>query len=367
MFFRKSYIASRETLNDSGEKTWDVGVTDPITMFWVEIRNTNGATSNIDNWVAECVSSIEVIDGSEVLFSLDGQEALAYGCYALGRMPYQLVEEQGGNTQNLSIPILFGRYIGDTEYSFDPKRFKNPQVRINWNFATNTAVGATGFVSGSGRATILAEIMEGAPNPRAYISAREQKTWTTASSGIEYTDLPTDYPYLAVMVGARKAATATFSTVSNLKLHGDQEKVVFFDMRMSDLIRYSSQFFGPFSYDHRLLVSDNTTVYFLIKQEEAVQFLCQNLDDVVFRYVNSAHGEGKLYMDSAGSAETTDRLVDVSVSGWCPLNFVWIPFGDMQKQDEWLKANVFKNLKLEATQGSADGTGYICIVQAKTY
>ena len=128
MLYRRTYLESRTSLGNSGQRVTDINVRDPITALWVEFRCANGATDNVANLLSQCVSAIEVIDGAKVLYSLDGCEALALSAYHLGRLPDQLVSEWGGVTQNLSIVIPFGRYEGDTELSFDPTRFVNPQV-----------------------------------------------------------------------------------------------------------------------------------------------------------------------------------------------------------------------------------------------
>lgn len=366
MLYRQTYLESRTVLGDSGERTTDVNVLDPITVLGVEFRCANGATSNIKNLMADCISAIEVIDGSDVLYSLDGHEALGLVCPQLNRMPDQLVDEFPGITQNLLVPLMFGRYVGDTELSFDPTRFKNPQVRIKWNLATNQAVGASGFATGGLRYTLLAHVMEGAPAPRGFLMHKQHYTYTTAA-GVEYIDLPNDYPYRGLLFRGDLAAYALYSVVSSLKLNCDANKYVPFDMRMTDLMRANSMLYGPYSYHHALYVSDDTTVYFILKYDERVGFTMYTIDDTVIRYINDSKGEGKLYMDSAGSAETSDQVVKAAISGYSPFRTIYIPFGRQDDPADWFPAPQFRSVRLEATGAVAAGTGYVCLSQERAY
>lgn len=366
MLYRKTYLESRTVLANAGERTTDVNVLDPVTVLGVEFRCANGATSNIANLMADCIEAIEVIDGSNVLYSLDGHEALAMACPQLGRMPDQLVSETPLVTQNLLVPIMFGRYVGDTELSFDPTRFKNPQVRIKWNLATNQAVGTAGFATGGLRYTLLAHVMEGAPAPRGFLMHKQHYTYTTAA-GVEYIDLPNDYPYRGLLLRGDLAAYALYSVISRLKLNCDAGKFVPFDMRMTDLMRANSMLYGPYSYQHGLYVSDDTTVFFILKYDERLAFTMYSLDDCVFRYTNESMGEGKLYVDSTGSAETTDYVVKAAVSGYSPFRTIYLPFGRQDDPADWFPAPQFGSVRLEATGAVAAGTGYVCLSQERAY
>lgn len=366
MLYRRTYLESRMSLADSGQRVTDINVRDPITALWVEFRCANGATDNIKNLMADCITGIEVIDGAKVLYSLDGYEALALASYQLGRMPDQLVSELGGVTQNLSVPILFGRYEGDTELAFDPTKFTNPQVRITWNLATIQAVGAAGFATAGLVVTIMAIVMEGAPAPRAMLMHKEHYTYTTVA-GVEYVDLPTDYPYRGLLFRGDLTAYALYGVVNNLKLNCDAGKYIPVDMRMTDLIRYLSMSHSAFGYEHQFHVANGTTIYFITKYGEKVSFTCQDTNDEVFKYADGAKGEGALAVYKAGSADTNKVNVYAAVWGYTPFRCLYVPFGRQDMPGDWFPAPTFKNIRLEATGAVASGTGYVCLSQEYAY
>lgn len=367
MPFRLPYLESRSVLADSGEKTTDLRGLDPITAIWLEVRATNSTTNNQDNTMAQNIEEIQVIDGSDVIFSLDGEEALALTAYYLGRIPSQLIEEFANNVQSLSIIIPFGRFIGDPVYAFDPKRFSNPQVRIKWNLAAVTAVGVTGFATGTGRWTVVPIIMQNGATPRGLLTIKEQYTSAGAASGDDFVDLPRDHPYLALMIRAYKTVTAVYNVLDDVKLSIDFDRVVPFNMRMSDLLRLNSMLHPMFYYRHVFDKTDGDTIKSILKHEETIAFTVSDVDDAVVRYVNVGYGEGVLNLDEAGSGASADRLIVADVKGYAPYGCVWIPFGDLQDPASWLPVPNYSSFRAILTQEVASATIAICTVQERVY
>jgi len=367
MMYRKAYLESRRVLADSGEVTVDVTVRDPVTALWVEVRATNGSTNNQANTVAQNVSAIEVIDGSNVLYSMSGEEAVAWSAYYAGRMPLQLIDENPSTVQDLSICIPWGRFLGDTTYALDPSRFTNLQVRVKWNLASVTAMGATGFESGTGQLTVVAEVMEGAPTPVAYLMAKEHYTSAGASSGVDYVDLPRDHSYAWLLLRAYKAATAINGVISQVKLNADASKVIPFDLRMTDLLRDMGRGRGRFTYRHSFHETNGDTLYTLLKFSETVGLVPCDVNDCVAGYNHVGYGSGGLRLYTAGVAETVDRRILAQVGGWCPYGVVGIPFGDGFTPGDFFPVDAFGSVRLELTQAAAPATIAVCLVQARSY
>lgn len=366
MMRRETYIENRKVLADSGQVVCDIKVKDPITALWIEVRATNGATDNVANVVADTVDSIEVIDGAEVLFSMTGKEFFAYSCYRLGYVPYNLITELGSNVQNLFGAILFGRWLGDRQIAFDPSKFSNPQVRVKWNLANTRAVGATGFLSGSGTLTVIADIMEGAPSPSHYIMAKEHYSFTTAASGTEYIDLPTDYPMKGLMLRSYKATEGGLAGLSNIKLSCDQGKFIAFDMRKTDWQRLITLLTQPFHYKHIFHGKDTDVAYPLLKQDEAMSFAPETGDNVI-AYLNYGIGEGALDVYVAGSAQTNRINITSIVEGWLPMAAAYKSLGEYDDPETYLDLSSFKSARLELTQDSASAAASVVIEQLKSY
>ena len=363
---RLAYIENRRVLADSGEITTDITVRDPITALIFEVRAQNGASNNRKNLLADCIDSVELIDGSEVLMSLDGYEALAIAAYELGYLPYQLIAEEGVLTQNWFVAIPFGRYLGDVAYSFDPTRFSNPQLRFKWNLANKNAVGATGFVTGSARFTVLADIMEGAEAPSYMLTKKQHYSFVTAASGIQYIDLPTNANHRSMYIRCHEDGVGAFGNLSNVKVSADQDKFIPFDMRRTDFIRWLTTKYPPMHYKHNVITYNGQTVYFVLKQDELAIFYPSTVDTTVTGVVNGIGEETvAVYVGSSGSG--TPRSIMALVHGWLPFGVAYLPWGDKNTPNSWLDVSLFRSLRLELEQSNAGGNASVVVEQVRTY
>lgn len=366
MIRRFSYILNRFSLTDSGTLTIPINLRDIITALWIEFRATNGATSNKNNPVHSNVQAIELIDGGDVISSISGAQAFAATMYGLGWAPYTLLSEFPGSSQNLSYCMRFGRYLGDTQYAFDPSQYKNPQVRVTWNLGTVRAVGATSYVTATGTLTIYAEIMEGAPNPQGFLGLKQLYQFTTVAAGIQPILLPTDQKIKAIMIRSANALGGFIYGVSNVKLQADQSKVVFFDARDTDLVRYATLRNPPFSYKHYFYCRNADTIFPLLKTDEAIAGH-SDAGDRTFSYMNTGIGNGAVAVFSAGVADANDRNFIAEVLGWTPEHCTWLDLGDWGDPSTWLDPSTYKALQLELTQNAAGGVASVVLETENNY
>ena len=366
MFLRRTYLESRFSLPNAGERTTDIAMKEPITNLWVEFRCLNGATSNKDVTMSDCIEAIEVIDGSDVIYALDGKEALALTAYYCNNMHNQLVTELGNTTQNLSIVIPFGRFEGDPIYAFDPTKFLNPQVRVKWNLAAIRAVGADGFTTGGLVYTLVATCMEGGSSPQAYFMSKEIYSYVSAV-GVEYVDLPTDYRYKMLMVRPHYATKAIYSVVTNLMLHVNQQQFVLFNMRMTDFIRYNSWIEPQMEYDHVFQKSHADQCYHILGYADTPIHEATTGVDQTHSWQGMGIGQGPIGIWVAGAQQDTDVPVYAQVTGHCPFHCVLHNFGRRDEQGDYFDAPAFRSARLELTGGVAGGNVYVALVQERPY
>jgi len=360
---RLATIYRQKTLDDAGELTVDLNLSDPLTALYVEFRNTNGATENRTSLIPDDVDEIQIIDGSRVLFNLDGEEFVALQQYLTGFTPYNLYTELPGLSQVMGGWIPFGRMRNDPAYALDLSRFSNPQLRVKWSF--NAA--ATEWASSSGRLTVFADVMMGAPAPQAMLLTKEIKTFTTVSSGDERTDLPRDYPYLGILMQALKAGSAPDSVITDFKLTADTDDLILVNLDTTDMIRLISQWFPRMDYKQEYHVQNAQTIKTVPKSQESVMLVGADTDELVFRYANAGVGQGTLYVDSNGSAVTNDANVEAMVTGYCPLGCLYWPLGRHSEPGEWFDPTPYRSLELVLTNGAASGECKIVTVQAMPY
>lgn len=366
--YRDAYIEDAKVLADSGTETIDIEVTDPITELLVEIYATNhsGAPNKLSP-ISRCVSKIELVDGSDVLYSLSGQQALAMAFYDQGRLPHREVNEWVANRQVDIFPIIFGRYLGDPQLGFDPTRFKNPQLKVTWNLAAVNAVGSGGFATGTGRLTIIAKIMEEiAAKPAGFLMNKELKSWTTADSGDETTDLPTDYPYRKLCVRSYEANVELTSAITKLKLSCDQDKFIPFNLWTSDLARMMEAWFGKAFQSYQFTQDDDAAFELWMDMDIHCWGLIEGTG-VILNIRDPWSGRVTLDMvNHAGAAQTACSGHLDAVAACMESAFAY-PFGDQEKPEEWFNAPAYKSVRLIATQGNAGGAASIFLQQHRKY
>ena len=142
MRWRDVVLRENHTLADSGTTILDINIVDPITALFIKIENQNGATSCQNVRPHEDIDKIELVDGSEVIFSMSMLEAMALNFYETGRLPYFKWDEGAAAAQYDTCLLLFGRYLGDKLLYLDPKKYKNLQLKITHSF---TISGTAGF------------------------------------------------------------------------------------------------------------------------------------------------------------------------------------------------------------------------------
>lgn len=363
---RYTYIENRRVLSDSGEITINIDVRDPVSALILEMRATNGASGNVNNPLPGCITAVEIISGSEVLVSLTGVQLAALTAYTQGHMPYTLVTEVPSNIQNMYGLLLFGRWFGDAAYALNPSRFPNLQMRFKWDLAAVTAVGVTGYVTGTATLTVIADVMEGAENPIAMLVSKQHYNYTTVASGNTYIDLPVDKRIKAIMLRSYLTGTGGLGGINQVKIAADQDKFIVLDQRDSDLQRLITYKNPPMHYKHIFYACNGDTIYPLLKQDEQLH-LTPEAGDTLANYLNYGVGQGTLALYTAGSAETSDKMICALVHGWLPYASAFIDMGEYDNPLSWLDATIFNSLKATITNNSASGLFSLVLQQEHIY
>ncbi|GAH72722.1 unnamed protein product, partial [marine sediment metagenome] len=143
---RQPYLRRDHAIAIAGTHIEEINIKDPIMDFYVKLAATNGATSNIGQPMVDVLHSIEIVDGSDVLWALDSEEILANQLYHYKESTSFGMDERGGEEQACiwKVPLGIGRM--HPEVAFDPTRFANPQMVITWDLEPVRAIGADAYV-----------------------------------------------------------------------------------------------------------------------------------------------------------------------------------------------------------------------------
>jgi hypothetical protein len=357
---------SSKSLANSGIETINLDVKDPITELYLKFGATNGATANKNNPISHNITKIEIVDGSDVLFSMSGLLARSLFAHTEGKIPGEYITGMQADTPVEVIPIRFGRYLYDQEYAFNPVAFRNPQLKIHWNLATVRAISADGFATGTLTETVIVKVMEQAAAPRAFLMSKNIYDFTSAASGDEKVEMPTDYPYRLLMVRAYEAATDLRSTLTNLKLSLNSDKYIPFDLSSSDFLNLQAGALPELKNILWEILLDVTPTETWIGLSRGGSITPQN---ALYFIGTSYFWKSEVYPvitkhDGTRGEGIPGVIVD---NGTAYENCFVYPFGRLGVEQEWFAVSPNDSLKLYLTQGDADAACSVVVQQARPY
>lgn len=146
------------------------------------------------------ISKIEVIaDGSEIIKSLDGPEALAAAFYDDGRPPVGMWRTYATTPQRQWIPIHFGRRFKDELYGLDLSKYNQVTLKITndasaTEFSTDITANIFGYF-----------LREGGGFGAGHFREEVWKSWLPVAGETEYSELPVSLPVRRILLEARPA------------------------------------------------------------------------------------------------------------------------------------------------------------------
>lgn len=363
---REVYIEDSKSLpGTSGVETINLNVIDPISVLLIGFNAMNAAAATVELPPSSKINSIEIVDGSEVIYSLNGHQAIANAAFDMGKFPSVSYSECSSNPQSVIIPIFFGRYLGDPELALDPRKFRNLQLKFDWNIGTD-------YVSASGRLTVVPRLLPATVTPMGFLMTKEIKSWTTAENGDEPTGLPTDHNIRRIMVRSYESGISVAEALTKIKLSIDKDKEIIFNMSAEELAELCFETYGAFELCKQDFVGDGDTrnkwvdSCHLATDSRYGSLVCGGRG--VIATVNSWYRNiYKVELEDAAGAHATDEIVYALCRGELPESTYCYNFGRKDVIADWLDVAGIGSLELIATQGNANGKASVFVQQLKKY
>ncbi len=356
MNYRISKLLAHKAYTADGTEVIDINLSDMISFFTIEFGSV--AADNVhDNTPMDALTKIELIDGSDVLFSLDGVEAEALDWYQRGgRSMTNWNMWLTGNESDRAITIMFGRDLYDPLYALNPNNYKNLQLRITLDISEGGCSPATVYL------TVNAGVFdEKSISPVGFFTSKEIKQYTMADTVHEYTDLPTDYSYRALYFRAVLAGTEPVQCLTNIKLSEDQDKRIPYDITQNDLARQIQGNYPLVEEECFSVCQTSQTTIFCMPTTGVVAHVTSWAAAVAELNVGAYDGDGgRLYLDAA----TASGNVQVSIKGSIPHCVFELPFGRKDDPTDWYNVSGIGSLKLDITGGAA-AQGHIFLQQVR--
>jgi hypothetical protein len=355
MKYRIASILAPEAANTAGTKTLDINLADPISRIIIQFKGTNNG-SVITAHPAKMISKIELVDGSDVLFSLSGTECQALNYYDKGKMPLEVVNYCNDIMAIATFELDFGRYLWDPVYAFDPKKFINPQLKITHNKALG------GSAPDAGELAVFAQIFdEKKITPVGFLMNKEQYGYTLVAGATEHIDLATDYPYRKLLLQAMSTSLQPWEQYNQIKLDQDNgRKMIINDEKVSNLLKMIGEY-PQFQEIIEAPTKNGTQTIPCAAGYERIAALTGMAADAD-AYLTQTYGGSIKVADSAAA------VIDMIVSGFCPHNTFCLPFGSQEDPEDWFDVEGIGSLKLSLKGGgSASGTVEVISQQVRTY
>lgn len=352
MKYRLATILEKENHSSDTTKVIDIDVQDPISQMSVIWEPLNGSQIYGDGHPVRGLSKIELIDGSNVLFSLSGAEAAAAGYYTKKKEPGGSTCYLNGRTSEAVVDLCFGRYLYDPELALDPKKFSNLQLKVTLD------INGGGSLVTSGDLTVLAHLFDGKEiQPSGFLMHKEIKSYTLANTSHEYTELPTDYPYRKLFIRAQRYGQGPDIQINTVKLSEDVDKKVPVNQTMYQLLFTLMTQNNP--YREAIIGPGAATAQYFYNTP------CYNPIFTASGWRNTiGGGDHNIYDGSGGRFQYVQTAAGPNFAalceGYAPHGVIEIPFGLQDIIEDWYDVREIGNLKLDILGAASVGTSQTC-------
>lgn len=362
MNYRKVTIEPLVSIDAPGTRTIDIRGTDVISRILIKYIITKGVGGHtMAAHLAKDITKIELVDGSDVLFSLTGYEAQALNIYdrKCGSMCFgqQMASCMGESFYGLD----FGRFLFDPLLALDPARFKNLQLKVSYTLASSDTTCTASSLE------VFSDVFdEKVVSPAGFLMSKELYSYTVGADGsFEYIDLPTDFPLRKMLVRAYLDAYAPEHVIESIRLDEENLKRIPIDITLKKYIDMMMGEWTPVEELFSCIASQSADVrYFYVTPTNEFPSIAgvstQN-------YPTYARGElwfpgGKISLVGTAGSQNFYGIVH----GFLPNHCVEFAFGDQKDMDDWYDITKIKSLKLRL-EAAAIGTAQVVLQQLRKY
>jgi hypothetical protein len=220
---RMATILASESATTAATKTIDLNENAPLSKLVIRYKGTNNGSTPTAH-PAKMITKIEVVDGSDVLYSMSGTEAAAMNFLETGELPFYICEYEDNIQCCATYDLNFGRFPWDREFALNLASFRNPQLKITHNKALggSSPDAATMAVFGY-------TFDDPQPSPSNFLMTKELYSYTLTAGANEYITCPRDYPYRILMPNSYETVYAFNTQFSEFEWYADNKRRMFID------------------------------------------------------------------------------------------------------------------------------------------
>jgi len=301
----------------------DLDMSEVLSRLFIKFKATNADATNIEVPQAN-ITKVEIVDGSDVLFTGTGKAVDAVNFYDRKVPSLHSFNYTTAQAAEAMLVLNFGRFPYDRTYALDPRRFHNLQLKITHdeNLCNDACI--------VNEMTVWAEVFSKTqPSPIGFFQTKEQYAYTPTVLGYEEIDLPTDLVIRTLYIDALLENHWLGSEIYDIRLDEDNLKTIMYDGRYSELMRMYRPTFGK--YEHKVMAYINnaaTEVNWAPSQELCIVGVPYNAAEHYLSSIRQFGCAGSLIADAA-------TYCLIYASGYIPHGIGAIPLGERQTPEEW--------------------------------
>jgi len=340
MDYRESELQTSMYVTAAGVTLIDLNIADPISRITV-LCMPRGSSWPVLGHPAQCFTGIDVVNGSDVLFGMNGVQADALDYYDNKRLSYRDMTYLQGANAIVAIHLNFGRFLFDPVLGLDPTQFKNLQLRLTHNYL------AGGCTTDRLYFRVFADLFdEKRPDFIGFLMSKEIEAVTVTQLGNSYVDLPTDFPIRKIMLESRCDDDGPVDQFEYLKLAEDHDKRILYDIDTYDLIR-SYQGLYPIVSENVIFGGATSSREVDVTPGHCIRGTVSGATTFAtyggFTPRNGCEGQCILHQNDQGQ---------ISVLGWCPHNAVPLLTGNQDEIESWWKTEGIGSKRLQMRHGT---------------
>ena len=351
---RISTILASEAATTAATKTIDLNENSPLSKIVVRFKGTNNGSTPTAH-PSKMVSKIEIVDGSDILYSTSGLQCQAMNFWETGMLPFNICEYEDNVEACATFDLNFGRFPWDRDFALDLASFKNPQLKITHNKALGGSAPDAGTMAVFGYT-----FDDPQPAPSNFLTTKELYSYTLTASAHEYITLPRDYPYRVLMPLSYETTYAFNTQFAGFNWYADNKKKMFINnVSGSELAKLVS---------HKAYVEE---CFAGLGTGSAVSYYIAGTYEGYTSGVGRSASQSTLIVgqQSGSRIQVTN---DSSESFQC-IHHGYMPFGsvnlcnhEMKDPTSWFDPSEFGDVELDIEAGSgASGTIYILLQQSR--
>lgn len=356
MKYRMVQILASQNATTPRTEVIPLNLNTPVSRIVIRMKGTNSQDTPV-NHPAAMLTKIELLDGSDVIFSLNGMETGCLNFHENSELPFYVCEYEDTIQVCATAQLNFGRQLWDEMYALDPSKFSNLVLRISHNLELG------GSKPDAATLAVFAYVFEDSPpTPKGFMMSKELYSYALDAGAHEYIDLPRDYPFRFVILQSYEKTRAPNDQFGELKFTIDTDRrVLLNDISMTEFLKVNI----PMD-----LVEER---YAGIGTGSLVSYFQVATYDVVTTAVGRSDPQtnlqaGQSYGRQVQILNDTSEAFQALQEGYAPFGGVDLLMTDRAKPETWLSPIGTRSIQLDITGGdSASGTAVVVIQQERTY